>query len=199
MDRFVYDRFNAGNRKPLAFLAELQRAGVDLADFGDRLPRPADLHTHPDVYSRVWSEIAAALPEDGRTLAFRRAVLQHPPTGLLLAIAFGTYYVVRVPREVNQQLESDERAFVRINSNDSRRIDLRNDVGSNWVFGGTGLTNWIGAELRMSWRPPRRESDRRAVAPTIRQGRAVPATRSVCRSVGNAVLGARFEVDCDGA
>jgi hypothetical protein len=53
--------------------------------------------SHPDVVERVWDELGGSLPKDCRTLVYDTPALVEPQSGVVIALAFGTAYALRVP------------------------------------------------------------------------------------------------------
>jgi hypothetical protein len=98
------------------------------------------LYTHPEVLQHLWQDLNGALPEDCRAIVHGHAVLRHPCTGIVFAFAAGTQYVLRVPTDIRQALQPNERNDVI----PSRKIDatwrkeswdLRPFLEEDWIFG----------------------------------------------------------------
>ena len=98
------------------------------------------LGTHPDVVSRLWSELDAELPDRCRWVVLGAPVLAHPHTGAIFAFAGGTVYALRLPpaeREDARRLGAKEvhhfPAYAALGI-DPTVLDLRR-IGPEWVFG----------------------------------------------------------------
>jgi hypothetical protein len=134
MHELNYDESIDRNQGVLAFISKLPETDVHGSTFDVQLPNHKELRLHPEVYDWVWCTLAAALPEDCRTVVYGHAALHHRPTGLLLAVAFGTHYILRVPRQVIEHLGGDGSNFAR-RIDKEQRVHLREAVGADWVFG----------------------------------------------------------------
>lgn len=86
MKNFTSGHSLMGNERVLAFIADLPHTDAQDA-LCEGVPSNVALHLHLEIYTRVWSTLASALPEDCRTTVYGHAALQHPATGLLLAAA----------------------------------------------------------------------------------------------------------------
>ena len=91
--------------------------------------------SHPDVVSRVWDEIGSSLPEDCKCRVGYSPALVHPRTGLLLAVAMGTQYALRLPSDLRQTALN---AGLKTSTvwGLKHHFDLSASLGSEWVFGG---------------------------------------------------------------
>ncbi len=92
------------------------------------------LGSHPDVVGWLWDRLGAALPEDARCVVLGTPALAEPTSGLVLAVALGTSYALRLtPDDVPAALESGARTVHHYDS-----VDVTLDVGAwgaGWVFG----------------------------------------------------------------
>jgi hypothetical protein len=101
---------------------------------------PADVDTwrlgaHPDIVERLWTHLNAALPADSRSLIAGGAALVDPSSGLVLAVALGTQYAIRLTEEglaaaLAAGLET-RHEFATV----GRTLDLAATFGPGWVFG----------------------------------------------------------------
>jgi len=99
------------------------------------------LCTHSDIVKRVWFDLADALPGNCRDIVSGNPVLRHPRTGLMFVVglSISTYYVLRIPRHILEDVRFEERDFVRsfsVRTGKRQTLDLREVFGQHWVFGG---------------------------------------------------------------
>ena len=52
---------------------------------------------HPDIVERVWDQLGKLLPAECRQVVLGSPPLAHPDSGVLLAVAIGTQYGLRLP------------------------------------------------------------------------------------------------------
>lgn len=91
--------------------------------------------SHPDAVERVWDVLGTALPADSRALVYGSPALVHPDAGIVLVLAFGTQYVIRIPTDTlarAQELGCKDRQTW-TGGGETR---IREVLGSNWLFGG---------------------------------------------------------------
>lgn len=88
---------------------------------------------HPDVVEFVWDRLGGSLPTTSRCLLFGVPVLVQPDSGIILAVAMGTGYALRVPDEAltnalanGYQVTWDLRTQV---------LDAAALFGADWVWG----------------------------------------------------------------
>jgi len=92
--------------------------------------------SHPDIVWWIWDTLGRALPTDCKAIVYGTPALVHPGKGVVLALAFGTAYVIRIPNDfVNEAKESGYKTE-RIWS-DGTRTDIQELAGPGWLFG-----NW---------------------------------------------------------
>src|SRR5215475_15877074 len=66
--------------------------------------------SHPDVVERVCDVLGASLPVDCRALVYGTPALVYSREGVVLAVAYGTRYAIRVPDEsINEALKVGRR------------------------------------------------------------------------------------------
>lgn len=91
--------------------------------------------SHPDIVERVWDRLGDALPTDCRALVLGRPALVEPTRGIVLALAYGTAYAIRVPDEkLEDALARGCRAEERWSGGGATRAEQA--FGRGWVFGG---------------------------------------------------------------
>jgi hypothetical protein len=96
---------------------------------------------HPDIVERLWDQLGRDLPVECRRVVLGSPALVHPAAGVVLAMALGTQYGLRLPASA---LRNGLPAGVRtanVWSNGSR-MDIQQAFGADWIFGG-----WSADEL----------------------------------------------------
>jgi len=101
-----------------------------------------DMHVHPEILQRLWTDITASLGTECRGVLCGRPVLFDPATRRVFAFGFGTMYVVCVPPPL-RPAPPDHKTVTRL-ANKSV-IDLEYAMGIGWVFG-----NWSPSEIEWS-------------------------------------------------
>ncbi len=98
-------------------------------------PRPyLELGSHPDIVTRVWNDLGAQLPADSKAIVFGTPALVHPEVGVVLAMAFGTSYLLHLPAD----LAAEARAAAYATSerwSDGTATELTTTLGDGWFFG----------------------------------------------------------------
>ncbi len=96
--------------------------------------------SHPDVVERVWDTLGAVLPVDCRVLVYGVPALVHSGAGVVLALAYGTQYALRIP-----ETALDEAVRIgcktRMVWGSGGETVLESEFGGDWVFG-----CWAGEE-----------------------------------------------------
>lgn len=93
------------------------------------------LGAHPDIVERLWTDLAGALPDDSRRLIAGGAALVDPATGVVVAVALGTTYALRLDGAALG--EARARGYVGVHefTTVGRTLDLEATFGPGWVFG----------------------------------------------------------------
>ncbi len=93
------------------------------------------LGAHPDIVEQLWTRLNAALPRDCRFLVADTAALVDPESGLILALALGTQYALRLSGQgLVAALEAGHETshdFATV----GRTLHLATTFGPGWVFG----------------------------------------------------------------
>ena len=128
------DISHPANALPLAYL-QRRGAHAPLLAPPDSSPRPYDgLGSHPDVVARVWDGLGRALPEDCRWIVCGTPALVQPASGMLLALALGTQYSLRLPGGL--AAEATGRGWKTVTTwAGGSQLDTRLELGAEWVFG----------------------------------------------------------------
>jgi hypothetical protein len=93
------------------------------------------LGAHPDIVQHLWTRLNGALPSDARFLVADTAALVDPASGLVLAVALGTQYAIRLSGAGLTAAQEAEHATVHEFKTVGRTLDLGATFGPGWVFG----------------------------------------------------------------
>lgn len=95
-------------------------------------PQSATQGTHPDIEMRFWDEIPRRADHVARATLFQRPALVHANTGILLGIAIGTSYAIRLPpKELKEALST---GAYQAKQYADEVLNLTNS-GAGWIFG----------------------------------------------------------------
>lgn len=93
------------------------------------------LGAHPDIVEQLWTRLNGALPVDARFLVADTAALVHPESGVVVAVALGTQYALRLAGDSLAKARDagfeTSHEFVTV----ARTLDLASTFGEGWVFG----------------------------------------------------------------
>jgi hypothetical protein len=107
-----------------------------------RPPRPDardywECGSHPDVVERVWDQLGRLLPAESRMVVLGTPALIHPENGLVLALAIGTQYALRLPSPAwRNGLPPSVQTTTRWAGGVT--MDIQQTLGPDWVFGTWG-------------------------------------------------------------
>jgi len=125
----------AENRGLLTYLRA--RQGVDAISL--RRPPPGvdryALGTHPDVVERLWQQLSAALAEDDAFLVGDGPALVEPHSGIVLALALGTQYALRLTDAGRRAAVAAGAETIHMFATSGGTLDLDASFGPGWVFG----------------------------------------------------------------
>jgi hypothetical protein len=130
-DRVLQNPLNAG------VLAYRGRGGAPLVvSSPESASDPyTDSGSHPDVVSRIWDELGASMPTIQRCLIRGTPALISPVDGLVLAVALGTAYALRLaPNEFRDAIRAGAKTE-HLFSTARVALDLPSTLGEGWVFG----------------------------------------------------------------
>lgn len=96
------------------------------------------LGAHPDIVEQLWTRLNAALPTDARFLVADTAALVDPDSGLVLAVALGTQYAIRLAGDGLAAAEAAGYETAHEFRTVGRTLDLDRAFGPGWVFGRYG-------------------------------------------------------------
>lgn len=109
----------------------------DLPPRPDGKPRDPywEMGSHPDCVEWVWDKLGAALPAEARRLLKGRAALCHPPSGRVLAMPYGTAYILWLAEWARAEA-ADAGYLATMEWSGRMRTDLSTALGDDgWVFG----------------------------------------------------------------
>jgi hypothetical protein len=114
---------------------KLLQSGPEPLVAPDRHPDPyMQAGSHPDIVERVWDTLGSTLPADCRALVYGTPALVHPVHGVVLALAYGTQYAIRVPNEAfGAALDAGCTTEQTWTGGGKTRIEK--ELGVGWVFG----------------------------------------------------------------
>lgn len=93
------------------------------------------LGSHPDIVERLWDALGAALPRDCRCIVLGTPALVHPETGIVLAVALGTQYGLRLaPDALGDARQAGAKTITRWS--DGAGFDIAAAFGPDWILGG---------------------------------------------------------------
>ena len=93
------------------------------------------LGSHPDVVARVWEGLTAGLPWNCQAVVLGTPALVHGESGVILALAYGTAYALRLPSaRLEQALQAGCRASQKWAG--GTVTNTRETFGPLWLFGG---------------------------------------------------------------
>jgi len=119
----------------LAYLRQRNERGLPLCAAPDAVGFDPylSLGSHPDIVERIWKELGAGLPVETRCVVLGTPGLA--ASGLVLAVALGTSYALRLPDdEVGAAVAS---GFVQSHryGRFGPTLDVDKTFGPTWVFG----------------------------------------------------------------
>jgi hypothetical protein len=101
----------------------------------DSFPQPhMELGSHPDIVGRLWDDLGRSLPQDCRCIVYGTPALVAPRSGIILAVAVGTQYGLRLPEGT---VAEAVKAGVRMTTkwSDGGEMNIQREFGGDWVFG----------------------------------------------------------------
>lgn len=116
----------AGERPAAAVVVRVEECGADLY-YG--------LGSHPDVVQRVLDELGADLPREARLVVYGNPALVLPDNGIIVAVALGTTYALRIPADRWQEAVAAKAKQVHQYSAPQRALDVSREFGPDWFFG----------------------------------------------------------------
>ena len=112
-------------RRPDAALTEVPKSGPD--PYFNR-------GSHPDIVERIWKQLGASFPPEGRIILLGSPALIEPVRGVAVAVAWGTAYVLRVPDDAIETAIARGCATTHTWGNKSV-TDVEAEFGRGWLFG----------------------------------------------------------------
>lgn len=125
----------AANAKLIEYLRREKRGDAPPVASPEDVENPYErCGSHPEIVERVWDALGAALPADCRRLVYGTPALVHPQTGVVLAVALGTQYGLRVPANRLQEA-LDAGAKLKTKWSNGGEFDVPSALGGDWVLG----------------------------------------------------------------
>jgi hypothetical protein len=127
------------NTKALRYLA----GGASPAEVAFRRSRPGEdpylgLGSHPEIVERLWDNLGAAFPVKSRGIVYGIPALVSPRSGVLLGVALGTAYAIRLAPEAYASAVLHGAETRHTYRTVGMTLDLAEEFGPGWIFGGFG-------------------------------------------------------------
>ena len=136
------------NRQLIAYY-QAQRPDALPFAAADSVPNTAayfNLGSHPDIVERVWEGLGSGLSPDCRAIVYGSPGLVQPQTGVVMVMAYGTQYALRIPDEF--LVAALERGCKREQVwAGGHKTDIEAQFGDGWLFGcwAKEETQWLRA------------------------------------------------------
>lgn len=132
----IIDRVNPINKGVLEYLTGGEKTETAVIAAPDSVADPYTLQgSHPDIVHHVWGELSAALPEACRCLLYGTPAIVHDLSGVVIAIANGTQYNLRLTADDFQSAIA-KGACTQNRWSNGKTMDSLTELGPNWIFGG---------------------------------------------------------------
>jgi hypothetical protein len=124
------------NAKLVAFLSGRARAQALPCSLPEDFEDPyRELGSHPDIVERLWDQLAEALPADCRGVVYGTPGLMHPGSGVILAVALGTEYALRIHASDQEEARASGLQQSHEYATTREQLELGRHCGSDWFFG----------------------------------------------------------------
>lgn len=124
------------NAGALIYLRRRNERGRPLVEPPDAVEQPyLWLGSHPDIVEHVWDKLSARLPEGARCIVLGCPALSDPETGVILALALGTSYALRVPSNDHEEALAAGLRSTHTYSAPAKTLDAAETFGQDWLFG----------------------------------------------------------------
>jgi hypothetical protein len=102
----------------------------------DRAPRAEqrdywEAGSHPDIVGRIWDQLGRGLPPDSKRVVCGSPVLVHPQSKVLIAVAIGTQYAIRLCAP----FAMPPGARIETVWAGGERMNVQQELGEDWIFG----------------------------------------------------------------
>ena len=147
LDRIPAHRLNRG---VLAYLGRNGRLPAVSAPEGHPDPY-LRAGSHPEVVDRIWDELGAAAPATRRCLLHGTPALVLRESGVVVAVALGTSYALRLaPPSLRSAVRSGAKTVHEFTTVSSV-LDLGATFGDDWVFGSwhADEVDWLRSSLAL--------------------------------------------------
>lgn len=118
-------RYLAGDGDPAGVTVVRPDASTDTRHLG----------ANPAVVDYLWDGIGATLPIDGRYLVADTPALLDAESGLVVALAIGTQYAIRLAGDALATARAEGFATSHTFATVGRTLDLADRFGPDWAFG----------------------------------------------------------------
>jgi hypothetical protein len=112
--------------------------------------------THPEIVEWLWERLGKGLPPESRCLVYGKPCLVQPVSGILLAIGYGTQYLVRLlEADMASALAADCVRVCRWGGG-TPDTNAGEEFGPDWVFGSFAqkMPRWLHAAYQHFDVPP---------------------------------------------
>jgi len=103
-----------------------------------------DLGSHPDIVEFLWDKLNSNFSEDHRAIVYGTPALVCPHSGNIIAIAYGTTYIIRLDKKLISSSLHDKYKHTHTWS-DNTITDTSSLFGDDWLFGKFNLPekDWL--------------------------------------------------------
>jgi hypothetical protein len=122
------------NQKVLQYLALRNRTAPLLAAANSTPDPYFGLSSHPEIVEHLWKNLGRSLPLNCCWIVRGTPALVHPGSGVVLAFALGTQYVLRLPPDSAAEAVILG-ARVTTTWAGGQTTDISRELGAEWVFG----------------------------------------------------------------
>jgi hypothetical protein len=133
---FAIDVEHGANRGVLEYLRGRAEGRPLVQEPGDGAQPYLGAGSHPDVVERLWDRIGPAAGEDCRALVFGAPAPVHPASGVVLGVALGTSYALRLmAADLQAAVAAGAELVHEYTVPRGTVLDLPHGFRSDWAFG----------------------------------------------------------------
>jgi hypothetical protein len=132
------------NKKTLEYLGDGSSQPLAIPPSDSPVDPYRELGSHPDAVEWVWERLGENFDEAARQIVLGQPALVAPESGEIIALAFGTAYIIKLPADLYQEAQAAGYQTQRQWSIGSR-TDLARELGAGWLFGcwEQGEADWL--------------------------------------------------------